>query len=51
MQQSTSNGSYYVANSVTFNTGVPEAATWSMMILGLGLTGALLRRRDGVIAS
>ncbi|WP_394762215.1 tail fiber protein [Phenylobacterium sp.] len=25
--------------------GVPEPATWAMMILGLGLTGATLRRR------
>jgi hypothetical protein len=51
VQQSTSSGSLYVAKSITFNTGVPEAATWSMMILGLGLAGAMLRRRDEVIAS
>ena len=51
VQQSTSDGSSYVAKSITFSTGVPEAATWSMMILGLGLAGAMLRRRDEVIAS
>lgn len=26
---------------------VPEPATWAMMIMGFGATGALLRRRDG----
>ena len=26
--------------------GVPEPATWAMMIAGLGLTGAALRRRS-----
>ena len=25
---------------------VPEPATWGLMLLGLGLTGALLRRRS-----
>jgi len=27
------------------NPGVPEPATWGMMMAGLGLTGALMRRR------
>jgi hypothetical protein len=30
---------------VTFG-GVPEPATWAMMILGLGMTGAVMRRRQ-----
>ena len=30
-------------NNITY--GVPEPATWAMMLLGLGLTGGLLRRR------
>ncbi len=29
------------------NGGVPEPATWAMMILGLGGAGAMLRRRRG----
>ena len=31
-------------------TGVPEPATWTMMILGFGAMGALLRRRRQVFA-
>jgi hypothetical protein len=27
---------------------VPEPATWAMLILGLGLTGVMLRRRNGL---
>lgn len=30
--------------------GVPEPATWSMMILGFGAAGSLLRRRRSVVA-
>jgi len=30
--------------------GIPEPATWAMMILGFGLSGATLRRRRGAIA-
>jgi len=29
----------------TFSSAVPEASTWAMMILGVGLIGAALRRR------
>ena len=32
-------------NGVTIPTGVPEPATWAMMILGVGVVGASLRRR------
>jgi hypothetical protein len=32
-------------------TAVPEPATWAMMILGLGMTGALLRRRNGAVVA
>jgi hypothetical protein len=27
--------------------GVPEPATWAMMVLGFGLAGSLMRRRAG----
>lgn len=30
--------------------GVPEPATWALMIAGFGLAGAALRRRQGVLA-
>ena len=33
------------------NGGVPEPATWAMMILGFGGVGALLRRRQAVVAA
>ncbi|WP_293682110.1 PEPxxWA-CTERM sorting domain-containing protein [uncultured Phenylobacterium sp.] len=28
-----------------FRTGVPEPATWTMLIMGFGTTGAIIRRR------
>ena len=31
--------------------GVPEAATWAMLIAGFGLTGATLRRRRAAVAA
>jgi len=33
------------AGTATFAAGVPEPATWTMLIGGLGLTGAMMRRR------
>ena len=31
----------------TISGAVPEPATWAMLILGMGLTGAMMRRRRG----
>jgi hypothetical protein len=31
--------------------GVPEPATWAMLITGFGLVGASVRRRRGVVVS
>ncbi|THD58170.1 MAG: PEP-CTERM sorting domain-containing protein [Phenylobacterium sp.] len=31
--------------------GVPEPATWTMLIAGFGMVGAALRRRAGTLAS
>ncbi|KQT31377.1 hypothetical protein ASG29_15655 [Sphingomonas sp. Leaf412] len=36
---------------ITRVAGVPEPATWAMMILGFGLVGAALRRRNGALAT
>ena len=33
-----------------FSGAVPEPATWAMMIMGFGLTGAMMRRRPTVYA-
>jgi hypothetical protein len=33
-----------------FDTSVPEPASWALMIGGLGLTGAAMRRRRGFVA-
>ena len=38
---------FFVMDDVTFNS-VPEPATWTLMIAGFGLVGAVLRRRRGV---
>ncbi|WP_296597713.1 PEPxxWA-CTERM sorting domain-containing protein [Phenylobacterium sp.] len=32
------------------NTGVPEPASWALMIMGFGLTGALMRQRRDALA-
>jgi len=45
------NSPAYIDNLVFQNdriAAVPEPATWAMMIIGFGLTGAALRRREGV---
>ena len=34
----------------TFNGGVPEPATWALMIGGFGIAGVALRRRRAVVA-
>ncbi len=34
------------ASFLTVTAAVPEPATWSLMILGFGVTGAVLRRRE-----
>jgi PEP-CTERM motif len=44
------------ANGTTFNfevaaAGVPEPASWALMILGFGSAGAMLRRRKGAVAA
>lgn len=39
-----------VLDNVSVAPGVPEAATWAMMIAGFGLVGAAMRRRSAAIA-
>ncbi|MBS0479821.1 MAG: PEP-CTERM sorting domain-containing protein [Proteobacteria bacterium] len=50
----TLSGSYILAHSLTVGgaatAGVPEPATWAMMMLGFGAMGASLRRRAKVTA-
>jgi hypothetical protein len=31
---------------LTITSGVPEPATWAMMIVGFGLVGSAVRRRN-----
>jgi hypothetical protein len=35
----------FALDNLVFNTGVPEPATWAMMIVGFGAIGAACRRR------
>lgn len=34
---------YYVLDDVTYNAGVPEPATWAMMLVGFGALGGAMR--------
>jgi hypothetical protein len=50
-------GPFFVLDGVSLRAqaappgpGVPEPATWAMMIAGFGLAGAALRRRNGGLA-
>ena len=46
-------GNDFVLDDVAFGTslpGVPEPATWTMMIMGFGAAGAVLRRRRMAVA-
>ncbi len=46
---------YYVIDDITFTGGVgggvPEPASWAMLIAGFGLVGAAARRRRSVVAA
>jgi len=42
---------FAVIDSVSVTGGVPEPATWALMIGGFGLTGAALRRRRTAVAA
>lgn len=48
-QASTSNG-YWGPNLLIAGAGVPEPASWAMLIAGFGLAGAMMRRRRVVAA-
>lgn len=54
-QQVTASNGVWRANvlsvDVTDTPGVPEPASWALMILGFGAAGALLRRREASSAS
>ena len=39
------------ADAAAVPGGVPEPATWAMMLMGFGGLGALLRRRRGLAAA
>ena len=39
----------YAGSSLATTTVVPEPGTWALMILGFGLAGAALRRRESVL--
>ena len=45
---------YAVIDNVRFganaDTGVPEPATWAMMIAGFGLVGGAMRRRKATVS-
>ena len=41
----------YIHTDFIATTAVPEPASWAMLIMGFGLTGATMRRRRGVTAA
>jgi hypothetical protein len=45
-----SNGNYHQAFAFAVPGGVPEPATWAMMIMGFGGVGAMLRKRRSAVA-
>jgi len=46
-----SNSWYFAVNSLTFSSGTPEPATWSLMLAGVFGLGAAIRRRRARPAS
>ncbi len=44
-------GAFLFGGALTENVGVPEPATWALMLTGFGLTGAALRRRSAAAAA
>jgi len=44
-------GGFVVEYSLSANAGVPEPASWALMIGGFGLAGAALRRRRSMVAA
>ncbi len=52
----TANAGDYIVNNVVVDPnaptgGVPEPATWALMICGFGMAGAVLRRRRSIVAA
>jgi len=43
-------GSSVFADNFTFDTAVPEPATWALMLLGFAGAGAMIRRRRSALA-
>lgn len=43
--------SFYLLDAVSAESIVPEPATWGLMIVGFGLTGAVMRRRKVALAA
>lgn len=46
-----STGNSFEVDNIAFSSAIPEPATWAMMIVGFGMVGAAMRRRNSAVVT